>query len=81
MLPATIDLSGCEGPALHWFKFAHPGSVFHTTDHNFGKAKGSAVGKEMCHQAIRDDYMKGLLLKADMHWKVVRPEGFFFGET
>eukprot|EP00957_Ditylum_brightwellii_P204080 15337567-Ditylum_brightwellii.AAC.1 len=70
MLPATIDLFGCEGPALHWFKFAHPRSVFHTTDHNFGKAKGSAVGKEMCCQATQDDYMKGLLLKADRHWKV-----------
>eukprot|EP00957_Ditylum_brightwellii_P142614 10865846-Ditylum_brightwellii.AAC.1 len=70
MLPATIDLFSCEGLALNWFKFAHPRSVFHTTDHNFGKTKGSVVGKEMCCQATQDDYMKGLLLEADRHWKV-----------
>eukprot|EP00957_Ditylum_brightwellii_P200078 15252511-Ditylum_brightwellii.AAC.1 len=45
MLPATIDLFGCEGHYLHCFKFAHPRSVFDTTDHNFGEAKSSVVGE------------------------------------
>eukprot|EP00957_Ditylum_brightwellii_P046879 3558102-Ditylum_brightwellii.AAC.1 len=81
MLPATMDPFSCEGPALHWFKFAHPSSVFHTTDHSFGKEKGSAVGKEMCCQKTQEDYIKELLLKTDKHWKVVKPEGKLFGET
>eukprot|EP00957_Ditylum_brightwellii_P150283 11444835-Ditylum_brightwellii.AAC.2 len=81
MLPATIDPFSCEGPALYWFKFAHPGSVFHTTDHNFGNTKGLSVGKEMCCQATQHDYMKRALAKGRYALESGAARGKLFGET
>eukprot|EP00957_Ditylum_brightwellii_P162902 12404720-Ditylum_brightwellii.AAC.1 len=68
LIPDTIDSYMCEGTALQWFQAVDNNAIYNWTQHNFGRADGSAEGKIMCHTTMTDDHLCGVFRKANQAW-------------